>query len=85
MKIILVSNLHDFSLWVFRERLGVKRYSGKYVFYVFYISNTITRTPPIVGSAFPRGSRRVLLYGRRRRTGMAINHTPILLYGEDQT
>jgi len=51
------------------------------------------RTPPIVGSAFPRGSRRVLLYGvsflmgsweRRRRTGMAVNHAPILLYGEDQ-
>ncbi|KAG4102351.1 hypothetical protein H8356DRAFT_1358299 [Neocallimastix lanati (nom. inval.)] len=63
---------------------------------VFYISNTIriplrkpclrgfTVTPPIVGSAFPRGSRRVLLYGRRPRTGMAVNHTPILLYGEDQ-
>jgi len=107
-----VSNLHDFSLWVLRERLGVKRYSGRYV---FYISNTIriplrkpclrgftvssssgmARTPPIVGSAFPRGSRRVLLYGvsllmgsweRRRRTGMAVNHTPILLYmGKDQS
>ncbi|KAG4091762.1 ankyrin repeat-containing domain protein [Neocallimastix lanati (nom. inval.)] len=44
-----------------------------------------TVTPPIVGSAFPRGSRRVLIYGRRRRTGMAVNHTPILLYGEDQS
>jgi len=22
---------------------------------------------------------------RRRRTGMAVNHTPILLYGEDQS
>jgi len=113
-RLLQVSNLHDFSLWVLRERLGVKRYSGRYVFYVFYISNTIriplckpclrgftvssssgmARTPPIVGSAFPRGSRRVLLYGvsllmgsweRRRRTGMTVNHTPILLYGEDQS
>jgi len=54
----------------------------------------MARTPPIVGSAFPQGSRRVLLYGvslligsleRRRLTGMAVNHTPILLYGEDQS
>jgi len=106
-----VSNLHDFSLWVLRERLGVKRYSGRYVFYIFNtiriplrkpclrgftVSNSseMARTTPIVGSAFPRESRRVLLYGvsllmgsweRRRRTGMAVNHTPILLYGEDQS
>ncbi|KAG4108707.1 hypothetical protein H8356DRAFT_1350031 [Neocallimastix lanati (nom. inval.)] len=48
-------------------------------------SSEMARTTPIVGSAFPRESRRVLLYGRRRRTGMAVNHTPILLYGEDQS
>ncbi|KAL6630430.1 hypothetical protein U3516DRAFT_738627 [Neocallimastix sp. 'constans'] len=34
----LISNLHDFSPWVLRERLGVKRYLGRYV---FYISNTL--------------------------------------------
>ena len=27
-----VSYLHDFSLWVLGERLGVKRYSGRYTF-----------------------------------------------------
>ncbi|KAL6630152.1 hypothetical protein U3516DRAFT_738788 [Neocallimastix sp. 'constans'] len=83
----MISNLHDFS-----SGFCVK---GRYV---FYISNTIriplrkpclrgfTVTPPIVGSAFPRGSRRgASIWKRRRRTGMAVNHIPILLYGEDQS
>ena len=68
----------------------------KKIFFLFTVSSSsgMARTPPIVGSAFPRGSRIVLLYEvsllmgsweRRRRIGMAVNHTPILLYGEDQS
>ncbi|KAL6605447.1 hypothetical protein U3516DRAFT_757587 [Neocallimastix sp. 'constans'] len=54
--------------------------------YTYKKENLINKkTPPIVGSVFPRGSRRILQFGRRRRTGMAVNHTPISLYGEDQS
>jgi len=57
-------------------------------------SSGMTRRPPIVGSAFLWGSRRVLIYGvsllmgsceRRRRIGMAVKRTPLLTYGGDKS
>ncbi|KAL6595324.1 hypothetical protein U3516DRAFT_765836 [Neocallimastix sp. 'constans'] len=69
-KIDEVSNLHDFSLWVLRERLGVKRYSEE------------LQCPAPLGWQGCFYIEFLCLWGVESAdavTGMAVNQTPILL------
>jgi len=48
-----VSNLHDFFLWVLRERIGVKQYSGRYALYICNTLRISLHKPCLRGTKFP--------------------------------